>query len=112
MSALDTTITAVSAAGGLGVLTGLAAAVRRASRKVGQFLDDWNGEAARSGVPARLGVMARLQATDRKLDRVIEHQAVTDTRLGELAAVVGRSVIIPTPERNGVTVTTHVGEST
>jgi hypothetical protein len=33
-------------------------------RRVGQFLDDWNGEVARPGVEARPGVMARLSAIE------------------------------------------------
>lgn len=33
---------------------------RRTSKQLGTFLEDWQGEAARPGVPARPGVMERL----------------------------------------------------
>ena len=36
-------------------------------RKVLDFLDDWNGEPARPGVPQRLGVMARLDEMHHEL---------------------------------------------
>jgi len=36
-------------------------------KKVLNFLDDWNGEPARPGVPQRLGVMARLDEMHHEL---------------------------------------------
>ena len=36
-------------------------------KKVLNFLDDWNGEPARPGVPERLGVMARLDEMHHEL---------------------------------------------
>ncbi|MFF4989618.1 hypothetical protein ACFY19_20665 [Streptosporangium saharense] len=36
-------------------------------KRVHNALDDWQGEAARPGVPARLGVMARLEAIEAQL---------------------------------------------
>lgn len=50
--------------GALGVLAPGIIAIwrwcRRMSRQWGSFLEDWQGEAARPGVPPRLGVMERL----------------------------------------------------
>lgn len=37
------------------------------AKKVINFLDDWNGEPARPGVPQRLGVMARLDEMHHEL---------------------------------------------
>ena len=62
----------------------------RALRRVHDFLDDWNGEKARPGVPGRAGVMQRLDSIEHELhpngstsmrdavDR-IEHQVATNT---------------------------------
>lgn len=40
---------------------------------VREFLEDWRGEEARPGVPARPGVMERLATTEDKLD-AIDHE--------------------------------------
>ena len=37
---------------------------RGTTRQLGTFLEDWQGEAARPGVPARLGVMERLERVE------------------------------------------------
>lgn len=59
---------ALAAAGAIGVLGAALAALSRwvvrpmfrLIRQVREFLDDWNGEEARPGVPGRPGVMERL----------------------------------------------------
>lgn len=54
--------------GGLVVVAGfLGAVVHRLRKRLGgltDFIDDWNGEGARPGVPARPGVMARLASIE------------------------------------------------
>jgi len=52
---------AIFAAWWLGKRTGPTA------KKIINFLDDWNGEPARPGVPQRLGVMARLDEMHHEL---------------------------------------------
>lgn len=36
-------------------------------KKTGMFLDDWNGEPARPGVPVRLGILERLSRVEGQL---------------------------------------------
>lgn len=49
-------------------------------RKITQFLDDWQGEVARSGVPERLGVLASIAKIQRHQEelfdrlREVEHE--------------------------------------
>ncbi|GIH27605.1 hypothetical protein Aph01nite_59150 [Acrocarpospora phusangensis] len=38
--------------------------VRKSLKKLSDFMDDWNGEPDRPGVPGRLGVMQRLEAIE------------------------------------------------
>lgn len=54
------------AGGGVAVATMLALAVKafRGVRRVSHFLDDWFGEESRPGVPARPGVMERLDSVE------------------------------------------------
>lgn len=61
--------------------------VFRGVRKFGQFLDDWNGEPATSGQPARRGVLDRLAAIEYQVhpnsgasmaDRIEETQSATE----------------------------------
>lgn len=54
---------------GAGLWRALRAAGRLAGRLV-DFLDDWNGEPARPGVPARLGVMERVRGIESWMDGV------------------------------------------
>lgn len=74
------TDTILSIAGGLTTLAIFVAIwrwVRSWGKRIGDFLDDWNGEPERPGVPARPGVMQRLadneeahKITDQKLDNL------------------------------------------
>lgn len=61
----------IGAAGAIvAVITGMVYAfrhLRHKLRRIGQFLDDWNGEEARPGVSRRLGVMERLESYDTML---------------------------------------------
>lgn len=49
---------------------------RRFTRRFDDFLEDWNGTAARPGVPAKPGVMERLSQQDEAL-RCIDDRLVT-----------------------------------
>ena len=60
---------AVLAAGVAGLVY-LTRPFRRMSETVGDFLDDWNGEPARRGVPERPGVMVRLERIEGRLSTV------------------------------------------
>lgn len=48
-------------------------AVRPVWTGVREFLEDWRGEPGRPGVPARAGVMERLETTEQKLT-AIDHE--------------------------------------
>lgn len=70
----DQVIRAGAVAAAVLALVGVLAVVRRTVgfvtrtlRMLREFLDDWNGEAARPGVPGRAGVMARLQRIEDRL---------------------------------------------
>ena len=54
----------------LGTLWGVARKALKLFKPVGAFLDDWNGEPQRPGVPARKGVMARLESIEEHLKDV------------------------------------------
>lgn len=43
----------------------------RVTRRISHFLDDYAGEAARDGLPARPGLMARLTSVEKALDHVV-----------------------------------------
>jgi hypothetical protein len=65
-----------------GVLWRLWRAIRPVFKGVVDFLEDWNGEPERRGVPARPGVMERLaavedgqQRTNVRLDRIEQQTA-------------------------------------
>lgn len=68
---MDLILTIAGAIGVLaGAVSGLALGGRwmiRTLRKVDRFLEDWNGEPARDGVPGRPGVMARLAHIEAEL---------------------------------------------
>lgn len=51
----------------VGVLWRVGRGVVRLLRQVRNFLEDWNGEPARPGVPERLGVMARMNNIEHQL---------------------------------------------
>lgn len=64
----------VSIALGVGAITtavagviGLSRGAARRGRRLADFLDDWNGEPERAGVPARPGVMTRLASIEGEL---------------------------------------------
>lgn len=65
---MDTVLYAAGAVailgGAVAVVWKLVRAVRRLLRGVREFLEDWNGEPPRPGVPARLGVLQRLERLD------------------------------------------------
>lgn len=48
-------------------------AMAHLGRRVEEFMDDWSGEGARPGVPARPGVMERVAGIEERLSRV-EHE--------------------------------------
>lgn len=105
----------IAALATLGVVVGFFKKVVPLLRRLGNLLDDWNGEPARPGVPERKGVMERLEDQDtvlakqdevlRKQDQVLEamrtsvhpllvdHEAIGDRheilrRLHELNALL------------------------
>lgn len=54
-------------------------------RQVSHFLDDWRGQDARDGLPARPGVMARIGSVEELLERVhAETQANHGTSLRDV----------------------------
>ena len=69
VSAVDAAVVWAAAAAGLtGVLAGvwrLVRAVRRVLHRVEEIVDDWQGVPGRAGVPARPGVMQRLDGLER-----------------------------------------------
>ncbi|WP_329196334.1 hypothetical protein [Streptomyces sp. NBC_01435] len=60
-------VAAAAIAAGLGLLWRITRGVRRIMARVDEFIDDWQGTPARSGVPPRLGVMARLDRIEHEL---------------------------------------------
>jgi|SRR5690606_6239788 len=93
------TDTILSIAGGLTTLTIFVAIwrwIRSWGKRISDFLDDWNGEPERPGVPARPGVMQRLAAneeahkiTDQKLDNLCTRITSLETAaLAQTAATV------------------------
>jgi hypothetical protein len=73
----DSLIRLGQVAGALAAVAGLALLfskgirwMLRTLRKINDFLDDWNGEAPRHGVPERPGVMTRLQAIEDRADGI------------------------------------------
>lgn len=66
--------------GAAGVITAIAAAISALAkggkwmintwRKIGHFLDDWQGEPARPGHPHRPGILERLEALESDLTAV------------------------------------------
>lgn len=63
--------------------------VRKFTRRVGYFLDDWGGTEIRPGVPQRSGVMERLEDHGRQLGEV--HQQI-DRMGAELTSNGGGSI--------------------
>jgi hypothetical protein len=66
--AVAAAIVGIAAAIGVSIRTGVWLA--KSVRRVTDFLDDWNGEAARPGYPARKGVPERLSTMEDRLGRV------------------------------------------
>lgn len=87
-----------AALGAFAVLaTFLAKMIRKAVigvRKVSTFLEDWNGETARPGVPGRLGVMTRLERLEKHSEVMVSQvqpnggASMRDT-VDKIADVVG-----------------------
>lgn len=75
--AVDTLVVWCAAAAALvgfaAVLWRLGRAVARVLARVDEFVDDWQGQPGRPGVPQRPGVMARLGGIEQRLSRV-EHE--------------------------------------
>ncbi|GAA5048138.1 hypothetical protein HNP84_000235 [Thermocatellispora tengchongensis] len=101
---LDVFIIAGIIAGGLGLLFVLARIGRylwRLFQGIDDFLDDWRGEPPRPGVPARPGVMERLERVEQEVVAV-RHEVTTndgsslkdavkrvETKLGEVKKTLG-----------------------
>ncbi|MFB7496109.1 hypothetical protein ACFC09_15680 [Streptomyces sp. NPDC056161] len=72
--ALDTILVwggALSLAGGLATgVWRIARGGARLGRRVDEFIDDWQGEPSRPGVPARLGVMERMVGLESRMGGV------------------------------------------
>lgn len=60
----------LAVAGVLALLYRTVIAANRTWRRVQDFLDDWRGEPARPGVPARQGIMARLEWIEQRVAMV------------------------------------------
>ncbi|MES9587830.1 MULTISPECIES: hypothetical protein [unclassified Streptomyces] len=60
-------VAAAAIAAGLGLLWRITRGVRRIVSRVDEFIDDWQGTPARSGVPSRPGVMERLDRIEHEL---------------------------------------------
>lgn len=93
---------------------------RKLAARVGHFFDDWNGAPARDGVPARPGVMLRLEQHDKLLAQINEQQhsnggstlrdevrvtrdevRVISTQVGTLAALATTNMLQSTPAGPG-----------
>lgn len=72
----------------LTVLLGFMAAIFRYGRKIMQMVEDFNGTAERPGVPARAGVMQRLQLLDDQV--VVIHGEVNYNHGGSIKDAVDR----------------------
>lgn len=71
-----------------GLMAWFARSAWRILRQVSHFLDEWKGEAAHDGLPARPGVMVRLGSVEETLARVL---AETKPNHGHsLRDVIGR----------------------
>lgn len=63
-------VAAVALAAGGALLWRWARGLRRVAQRVEDFVDDWQGARGRPGVPARAGVMERLDVIERGLEEV------------------------------------------
>lgn len=72
---IDTSIL-ISATSAVGTVAGMAALIAPRLRRLNYIFDDWNGEAARPGVPRRPGVMERLEQIEEKLNTMPNNDGV------------------------------------
>lgn len=57
---------------GITALIGAVMGIARTGKRLAHFLDDWFGEEARPGIPARPGVMERLERLEELANRAAE----------------------------------------
>lgn len=72
-------IVSMAAAGG--VVWGVLRWVFRGMRRVGRFLDEWNGTEERPGAPAVPGVPARLDIMDSRLEKIDTRVAAVEAQM-------------------------------
>lgn len=71
--------------------------VVRAFRPVRDFLDDWNGETQRPGVPPKPGVMARLSAIEAHLTDAPTRREMDDVKHEIVQLKVDLARLAPSP---------------
>lgn len=64
--------------------------LRPPTKGLNHFLEDWNGDAERPGVPERPGVMQRLQDIDDSQARTATHQSNNDAMWAKYGPLIDR----------------------